>query len=205
MAEVLFAKHERSEPMSYKVFKHFDYSTPFGEATNTEELAEIMRLKYPKACSNLETGAEFFARMVEEVKRFEAWRVIGFDSFESFCRDKLGKTLSEVEEIVEGVKLLGGNPTAAQAKEASRSARAAELVRAGTHTQAEAAREIGVSKQAVSKAASQPVTVKPKKVDRIKTPVVALSQDPTLTAKNILSKMGRQWADRLVEELTRIK
>jgi hypothetical protein len=81
---------------------------------------------------------------------------------------------------------------AAQAKEASRSAKAAELVRAGTHTQAEAAREIGVSKQAVSKAASQPVTVKPKKVDRIKTPVVALSQDPTLTAKNILAKMGRE-------------
>jgi len=81
---------------------------------------------------------------------------------------------------------------AAQAKEASRSAKAAELVRAGTHTQAEAAREVGVSKQAVSKAASQPVTVKPKKVDRIKTPVVALSQDPTLTAKNILAKMGRE-------------
>jgi hypothetical protein len=81
---------------------------------------------------------------------------------------------------------------AAQATEASRSAKAAELVRAGTHTQAEAAREVGVSKQAVSKAASQPVTVKPKKVDRIKTPVVALSQDPTLTAKNILAKMGRE-------------
>jgi DNA-binding XRE family transcriptional regulator len=184
-----------AEKASYKVFKHFDYSTSFSSATNDEELAEIMRLKYPKACSNLETGAEFFARMVEEVKRFEAWRVIGFDSFESFCQDKLGKTLSEVEEIVEGVKLLGGNPTAAQAKEASRSAKAAELVRAGTHTQAEAAREVGVSKQAVSKAASQPKQSNRKKVDP--QPTIKLTKDPTLTAKNILAKMGRQWVKAL--------
>jgi hypothetical protein len=204
MAEILFAKHERSEPMSYKVFKHFDYSTSFSSATNDEELAEIMRLKYPKACSNLETGAEFFARMVEEVKRFEAWRVIGFDSFESFCRDKLGKTLSEVEEIVEGVKLLGGNPTAAQAKEASRSAKAAELVRAGTHTQAEAARTVGISEPAIHKE----LTKKKVNTERVKVekpPLIRLTKDPTLTAKNILAKMGREWADSLVEELTRIK
>jgi hypothetical protein len=33
---------------------------------------------------------------------------IGFDSFEAFCRAKLGKTLEEVESIVAGVKVLQG-------------------------------------------------------------------------------------------------
>jgi hypothetical protein len=72
-----------------------------------------------------------------------------------------------------------------EAKKASRSARAAEMVKAGTHTQAEAARELGVSKQAVNKAISQPNAIKPPKVDRIKTPVIGLSADPHRTAANI--------------------
>lgn len=105
--------------MTYKISKHFDYLTPFSEAANDAELAKIMRLKYPKACSNLEVDAGFFARMVEDVQHFNAWRVIGFDSFEDFCRDELGKTLNEVESIVSGVKVLQSRgihkPTAAEA------------------------------------------------------------------------------------------
>lgn len=87
-----------------KIYKHFSHTTPFSMAENEQELAEIMRLKYPKACSNLETGAGFFYRMVKEVQQFEAWRVIGFASFEDFCRDELGKTLAEVEEITRAIR-----------------------------------------------------------------------------------------------------
>ena len=92
--------------MKVQITKHFDYLTPFKEAENDAELATIMRLKYPKACSSLEVDAEFFARMVEDVQKYEAWRVIGFDSFESFCKEKLGKTLDEVQAIVTGVRIL---------------------------------------------------------------------------------------------------
>jgi predicted transcriptional regulator len=75
-----------------------------------------------------------------------------------------------------------------EAKKVSRSARAAEMVKAGTHTQAEAAAEVGVSQPAVSKALS--ITRKElnhKRVisDRIKTPVIGLSADPHRTAANI--------------------
>lgn len=202
MAPQLLPKHERNRTV--KIYKHFDYATPFCMAENERELAEIMRLKYPKACSNLETGAEFFARMVEDVRKYEAWKVIGFASFEEFCANELGKTLVEVEEIVEGVKLLGGNPTEEDAKKASRSARAAEMVKAGTHTQAEAARELGVSKQAVNKAISQPNAIKPPKVDRIKTPVIGLSADPHRTAANIHAKMGADYCDNLITELKKL-
>jgi hypothetical protein len=185
-----------------KVYKHFSHTTPFSLAENDQELAEIMRLKYPKACSNLETGAEFFARMVEDVRKFEAWRVIGFESFEAFCTQKLGKTLTEVEEIVEGVKLLGGNPTEEQAKKASRSARAAEMVKAGTHTQAEAARECGVSKQAVNKAVSQPDSViAPERLTLPKPPMIRLTLDPTRTAANIHAKMGAEYCQKLIKAL----
>lgn len=89
-----------------KIRKHFDYLTPFSEAANDKELEEIMRLKYPKACSNLEVDAGFFAEMVAGVQKYRAWQVIGFGSFEDFCRDELGKTLAEVEAIVAGVKVL---------------------------------------------------------------------------------------------------
>lgn len=183
--------------MKVSITKHFDYLTPFSEAANDRELSEIMRLKYPKACSNLETGAEFFARMVEDVQKYEAWRVIGFDSFEAFCREKLGKTLEEVEEIVEGVKLLGGNPTEEQAKKASRSKRAAEMVKAGTHTQAEAAREVGISKPAVHKELTK-ISVNKEKVNHSNPPpIIRLTLDPTRTAANIRAKMGDEYAARL--------
>lgn len=183
-----------------KIHKHFDFATPFSEAENDTELAKIMRLKYPKACSNLETGAEFFARMVEDVRKFQAWRVIGFDSFEQFCCEKLGRTLSEVEEIVEGVKILGGNPSEAQAKEASRSARAAAMVMAGTHTQAEAAREVGIARPTVHKALAKTTlnTEKANKPRAPKTPVIGLAKDPARTAANIRSKMGMEYWNQLI-------
>lgn len=182
-----------------KVYKHFSHTTPFSLAENDQELAEIMRLKYPKACSNLETGAEFFARMVEDVRKFEAWRVIGFESFEAFCTQKLGKTLTEVEEIVEGVKLLGGNPTEEQAKKASRSARAAEMVKAGTHTQAEAAREVGISEPAVHKELTKKEVTR-EKVKKPPQPTIKLA-DPTRTAANIRAKMGAEYCQKLIKAL----
>jgi hypothetical protein len=194
-------KHERAAAL--KIYKHFSHTTPFSAAENEQELAEIMRLKYPKACSNLEVGAEFFARMVEEVRQFEAWRVIGFGSFEEFCAQKLGKTLAEVEEIVEGVRILGGDPTEAEAKKASRSARAAALVRAGTHTQAQAAREVGISREAVRQGC-QVKPIKSKRLDRIRTPLVGLSLDPTRTAANIIRKMGGDYAGRLAQALEEV-
>ncbi len=89
-----------------KIYKHFDYLTPFSEAENDRELEEIMRLKYPKACSNLETDASFFSSMVQDIQKYKAWRVIGSATFGDFRRDKLGKTIEEVESIVAGVKIL---------------------------------------------------------------------------------------------------
>jgi hypothetical protein len=68
-----------------KIHKHFDYLTPFSEAANDTELATIMRLKYPKACSNLEVEAGFFARMVQEVREYEAWRVSATPSLSGTC------------------------------------------------------------------------------------------------------------------------
>jgi hypothetical protein len=186
-----------------KIYKHFDYATPFCMAENERELAEIMRLKYPKACSNLETGAEFFARMVEDVRKYEAWKVIGFASFEEFCANELGKTLVEVEEIVEGVKLLGGNPTEEEAKKASRSARAAEMVKAGTHTQAEAARELGISEPAVHKELTKK-SVNTEKVNSPKPPILRLTLDPHRTAANIHAKMGADYCDNLITELKKL-
>lgn len=198
MAPQLFSEHERNRPV--KVYKHFSHTTPFSLAENEQELAEIMRLKYPKACSNLETGAEFFARMVEDVRKFEAWKVIGFVSFEEFCAKELGKTLVEVEEIVEGVKLLGGNPSEEEAKKASRSARAAEMVKAGTHTQAQAARKLGISEPAVHKELTKK-SVNTEKVNSPKPPLVRLTIDPTRTAANIHAKMGAEYCEKLIEAL----
>jgi predicted transcriptional regulator len=187
--------------MSVKIHTFFDYATPFSAATNEREMAKIMRLKYPKACSNLEVGAEFFARMVEDVRKFEAWKVIGFSSFEEFCAQELGKTLHEVEEIVEGVKLLGGNPTEEEAKKASRSARAAELVRAGTHTQAAAARELGIDRAAVHRLLTKK-KVTSEKVNTPKPPQSTIKlADPALTARNILAKMGEEYCHQLIAEL----
>jgi hypothetical protein len=188
--------------MSLKIHKHFSPTTPFSEAENDEELAKIMRLKYPRACSSLETGAEFFARMVEDVRKFEAWRVIGFASFEEFCREKLGRTITEVEEIVEGVKLLGGNPTEAEAKKAAIASRQREMkVENPDMSFSEIAKQTGTTRQAAHKAC-QPKQVKSQKVDRIKTPVIGLSQDPAKTAKNIINKMGMEYALKLSAEIT---
>jgi len=197
MAPQLFSEHERNRPV--KVYKHFSHTTPFSLAENEQELAEIMRLKYPKACSNLETGAEFFARMVEDVRKFEAWKVIGFASFEEFCAKELGKTLVEVEDIVEGVRILGGDPTEAEAKKASRSARASEMVRSGTHTQAQAAREVGIDRAAVHRALTKPVLAQKRSTP--KPPMIRLALDAMRTAANIQAKMGVEYCEKLIEAL----
>ena len=92
--------------MKVKITKHFDYLTPFSEAKTKEELIEIATLKYPKACSILETDAGFFARVVDELREYKVWDVLGFKSFEDFCVTEFKKTLDEVEGIVGTVKVL---------------------------------------------------------------------------------------------------
>jgi hypothetical protein len=79
-----------------------------------------------------------------------------------------------------------------EAKKASRSARAAEMVKAGTHTQAEAARELGVSKQAVNKAISQPNDRLPaQRLTQRKPPQPTIKlADPHRTAANIYAKIA---------------
>jgi hypothetical protein len=191
--------------MKVTVIKHFSPMTPFGEASNDEELAKITRLKYPQACSGLRVNAGFFARTVEEIREFEAWRVIGFSSFEDFCRVELGKTIDEVESIVSGVKHLTEAGHDAEsiseevAKKASRSATAAQMVKAGTHTQAQAAREVGISEPAVHKELTK-TEVTNKKVKKPPQPTIKLA-DPTRTADNIRAKMGEEYAARLKEAL----
>lgn len=183
-----------------KIYKHFDYTTPFHAAENAEEMAKIMRLKYPRACSMLETGAEFFAAMVKDVQKFEAWKLIGFDTFEAFCVAKLGKTLAEVKEIVHGVELLGGNPTEAQAKEASRSERVRTLLKERPDmTQSEIAREVGVSRQFASKVSTNFGT--PKKVDTFPRVSIRLTLDPARVAAKIREKMGEEYALKLSDSL----
>ena len=183
-----------------KVYKSFSHTTPFSMAENEKELAEIMRLKYPKACSNLETGAEFFARMVEDVRKFEAWKVIGFASFEEFCAKELGKTLVEVEEIVEGVKLLGGNPSEEEAKAASKASRIRKLAEDRPDmTRAEISREVGATRAQVTQVLTNPV--KQKNVNTRKTPVIGLASDPTRTAANIHAKMGAEYCQKLIKAL----
>jgi DNA-binding XRE family transcriptional regulator len=76
-----------------------------------------------------------------------------------------------------------------EAKKASRSARAAEMVKAGTHTQAEAARELGISRATVNEACKEK-PIKPQKPNRTKTPVIGLSADPHRTAANIYAKIA---------------
>jgi len=183
-----------------KVYKHFSHTTPFSLAENEQELAEIMRLKYPKACSNLETGAEFFARMVEDVRKFEAWKVIGFVSFEEFCAKELGKTLVEVEEIVEGVKLLGGNPTEEEAKAASKASRIRKLAEERPDmTRAEISREVGATRSQVTQVLTKEVT--PPKELTTKPPKIRLTLDPARTAANIQAKMGAEYCEKLIEAL----
>ena len=92
--------------MKVKITKHFDYLTPFSEAKTKDELIEIATLKYPKACSILETDAGFFARVVEELRQYRVWEALGFRSFEDFCVTEFKKTLDEVDGIVGTVKVL---------------------------------------------------------------------------------------------------
>ena len=92
--------------MKVKITKHFDYLTPFSEAKTKDELIEIATLKYPKACSILETDAGFFARVVEELREYKVWEALGFSSFEDFCVTEFKKTLDEVDGIVGAVKVL---------------------------------------------------------------------------------------------------
>jgi hypothetical protein len=183
-----------------KVYKHFSHTTPFSLAENDQELAEIMRLKYPKACSNLETGAEFFARMVEDVRKFEAWRVIGFESFEAFCTQKLGKTLTEVEEIVEGVKLLGGNPTEEQAKKASKAEKIRKLAEEKPEmSRADIAREVNATRAQVTQVLTKKVIARNELTP--KPPMIRLTLDPTRTAANIRAKMGAEYCQNLIKAL----
>jgi len=143
--------------MKVTINKHFNQDSPFSDAVTDAEMAKVMRLKYPKACSNLEAEAEAFESMVSEVREYEAWKYIGFNTFEEFCEAKLGKTLEEVEQIVDGVKQLQseghqGPITEKQAKAKSRSAQAAELVEDENISQSEAARRVGIKQPTVSKA-----------------------------------------------------
>ena len=200
MAPQLLPKHERNRAV--KIYKHFSHTTPFSMAENEQELAEIMRLKYPKACSNLETGAEFFARMVEDVRKYEAWKVIGFGSFEEFCANELGKTLVEVEEIVDGVKLLGGNPTEEQAKKASKAEKIRKLAEEKPEmTRAEIAREVNATRAQVTQVLTKKqVTEKQLTQREPPQPTIKLA-DPTRTAANIRAKMGAEYCGKLIAEL----
>ena len=92
--------------MKVKITKHFDYLTPLSEAKTKEELIEIATLKYPKACSILETDAGFFAKVAEELRKYRVWEALGFKSFEDFCVTEFKKTLDEVDGIVGTVKVL---------------------------------------------------------------------------------------------------
>ena len=120
--------------MKLSITKHFDFTTPFSEADNDEELAKIMRLKYPAACGNLERDAGFFSRMVEGVREYDAWKVIGFASFEDFCKAELGKTLCEVEQIVSGVRVLQATGRTAPITPAEAMAAAPKLATHGRPT-----------------------------------------------------------------------
>lgn len=188
--------------MNVTINKHFNAFSPFTDASNDEERAKVMRLKYPRACSNLEAGAEAFADMVKEVRQYEAWKFIGFDTFEDFCSAKLGKTIDEVEEIVEGVRILGGNPTEQQAKQAAKAASKAERIRKLAEdwpdmTRAEISRETGSTRAHVTQVLTKPCNTKqltPKVTIR-------LTLDPSRTAANIRKKMGDEYARQLKAEL----
>jgi hypothetical protein len=76
-----------------------------------------------------------------------------------------------------------------EAKKASRSARAAEMVKAGTHGVREAAREVGISHPAVIKAVTRN-KVTSKKVTKAKPPQPTIKlADPHRTAANILGML----------------
>jgi hypothetical protein len=108
--------------------RHFYYLTPMDEAQNDDELEHIFRLKWPKAVSVLSNKANFFAEMVDECLQHEAWRVIGFDSFEAFCRDELDMTVKEVRGILEQVASDGGHDATQELSRAEETQRKREAV-----------------------------------------------------------------------------
>ncbi|NDD54871.1 hypothetical protein EBZ39_13575 [bacterium] len=138
--------------MRVTIKKHFDYLTPLSEAKTQQELVEIATIKYPKACSILETDAGFFARVVSELKQYEVWKALGFASFEDFCVTEFKKTLDEVEGIVGSVKLLTSSgverPTLRQVTKTQAILQRREQY--PNETQQEIADEIGVSRQFVT-------------------------------------------------------
>lgn len=142
--------------MKVKITKHFDYLTPFSEAKTKDELIEIATLKYPKACSILETDAGFFARVVEELRQYRVWEALGFKSFEDFCVTEFKKTLDEVDGIVGTVKVLTNSgveqPTLREVTKTQ-----AIIQRRNKYpdeTLQETANEIGVSRQFVHRVLS---------------------------------------------------
>ena len=154
--------------MKVKITKHFDYLTPFSEAKTKDELIEIATLKYPKACSILETDAGFFARVVEELRQYRVWEALGFKSFEDFCVTEFKKTLDEVDGIVGTVKVLTNSgvdqPTLREVTKTQ-----AIIQRRDKYpdeTLQEIADEIGVSRQFVHKVVSTQPSASEKIVDR---------------------------------------
>jgi glutamate formiminotransferase len=96
------------------------------------------------------------------------------------------------------VKILGGNPTEAEAKQASKAARIRKLAEEKPEmTRAEIAREVECNRSQVTSALQKPVKLKNA---THKTPVIGLAADPSLTARNIVAKMGAEYAERLKED-----
>lgn len=91
--------------MDVKVTRHFNYQTPLDEAQNEQELAKIFRLKWPKAKNLMLSDCRFFADMIEQARKYKAWKVIGFNSLEEFIKAELDTSLAEVESIIAGVKI----------------------------------------------------------------------------------------------------
>jgi hypothetical protein len=151
--------------------RHFDYLTPMDEAKDDVEMATIFRLKWPKAVSGLSTEANFFAEMVDECLQYEAWRVIGFDSFAAFCREKLDMTVKEVRGILEQVASDGGHDATqelSRAEETQRKREAAHNLKAEhpEWTQQQIADEMGCSERWVreltgSENGNLPISVPP--------------------------------------------
>jgi len=73
------------------------------------------------------------------------------------------------------------------------------LVKAGTHTQAQAAREVGIDRAAVHRALTKPVLAQKRSTP--KPPMIRLAIDAMKTAANIRAKMGDEYAAKLKEAL----
>jgi len=189
--------------MSLKIYKSYSAGVPFSHAENENELAKITTSKYCDAVTKLSTSAGYFARMIGEIREWEAWRYVGISTFNEFCEQKLRKTMDEVLEVLHGVELLGGDPTEEEAKQASRSKRAVELVEAGTHTQSEAAREVDLARQTVHKAVlSAQNRDSTKNADKaIPLPMIRMTEDQSRVAAVIVKRLGADYARELASHL----